>query len=360
MNTNSYDHWLDGQRSGLNRKIWLVKGGDVDYNYSSYQFKSDGGETREIVIGSGLNSAPIKVLPRAIPTNLTVDIYTQNQLLKSSTVLEGRSFLLKQIPSDFTVEDVKSLVIKEIVAGIAMTFQLDPTKMLQSDKGDAVIDFNRIEFIFYYFNPVLSSWRAISGEVDWLHAKQQCMDYHEKHKSKKRILVSSINIFICNIILLFINYSFFQQKTQQLHEPHDHQIQQVEEGRISLMYSLEKKSEEYILKIVKYYQERKKKLLEDGREHISLALLTDALANMTASFKLKGKSHNSSPSPPRPARSKGAAEVQPRKSPAVIQKSILYPKPAEYLKIKKQNELLTAKQEILAQKFEEQLLKTRW
>jgi hypothetical protein len=187
-NIESYQSWLEAQRSGANQKIWLVKGGNLDYNYSSCDFKSTRGQSRAIVIGTEGAAAPaIKEIPRTIPGTLTLEIFTKNQLLKSGTVLEDRSCLLKKLPSDCTVEDVKNAVVKEIVAGIATTFQLDPTKVL-TDENNFPINFDRIELLFQYFNPVISSWRAIASEVDWLHAKQLCMSHHERQTAKQGTL----------------------------------------------------------------------------------------------------------------------------------------------------------------------------
>jgi hypothetical protein len=179
-NIESYQSWLEAQRAGANQKIWLVKGGNLDYNYSSYDFKSTRGQGRTVVIAAEGTAAPtIKEIPRTIPGTLTLEIFTKNQLLKSGAVLEERSFLLKSLPSDCTVEDVKNAVVKDIIAGIATTFQLDPTKVL-TDENNFPVNFDRIELLFQYFNPVISSWRAIVSEIDWLHAKQLCMSHHEK------------------------------------------------------------------------------------------------------------------------------------------------------------------------------------
>lgn len=150
----------------------------------------------------------------------------------------------------------------------------------------------------------------------------------------------------------------------QLH-PHERQLEQLERGKISLMYALENHSEEYILRIMKHYHERRRRIAEEDKEHISLKLLTEALANMTGSFKVKGRSHNGddkaeSKLPRSSSAPSAAAPVPARSSPAVVHKSVLYPKPAEYMKIKKQNEQLSAKQDILAQRLEDQLLKTKW
>lgn len=187
-NIETYQSWLEAQRSGANQKIWLVKGGNLDYNYSSCDFKSTRGQSRAVVIGTVGTAAPtIKEIPRTIPGTLTLEIFTKNQLLKSGTVLEDRSCLQKSLPSDCKVEDVKNAVVKEIVAGIATTFQLDPTKVL-TDENHFPINFDRIELLFQYFNPVISSWRAIASEVDWLHAKQLCMSHRERQTAQQGAL----------------------------------------------------------------------------------------------------------------------------------------------------------------------------
>jgi len=143
--------------------------------------------------------------------------------------------------------------------------------------------------------------------------------------------------------------------------PHERQMEQLERGKISLMYALQNHSEEYILRIMKHYHEHRRKIAEEDKEHISLKLLTEALSNMTGSFKVKGRSHNvDDKAESKPPRSSSAPAAVPRTSPAVVNKSILYPKPAEYMKIKKQNEQRSAKQEVLAQRLEDQLLKTKW
>ena len=64
------------------------------------------------------------------------------------------------------------------------------------------------------------------------------------------------------------------------------QVHDIEEGKISVMYALDKESEQYILWVMEQYREKRKKLLEDSNEHISLKLLTDALANMTGSIRI--------------------------------------------------------------------------
>ena len=155
--------YTDNLRSALATDVYTLKGSS-DGELFSPRFTYHGFAYVEVT---------------GFPGTLTLEIFTKNQLLKSGAVLEERSFLLKSLPSDCTVEDVKNAVVKDIIAGIATTFQLDPTKVL-TDENNFPVNFDRIELLFQYFNPVISSWRAIASEIDWLHAKQLCMSHHEK------------------------------------------------------------------------------------------------------------------------------------------------------------------------------------
>ena len=139
----------------------------------------------------------------------------------------------------------------------------------------------------------------------------------------------------------------------------DHLLKDIEGGKIALMYALEAQTEQRLIFEMERLRDRRKKLLEEEQDHISLKQLTEALANMTSSFKLKGKTHNRDVAPSM-SPSKSQHTLRSQTSPGSVNKSILYPKPAEYQRIQKQNELVNAKQEILAKKLEDQLLKTKW
>jgi len=280
-----YENWLSYQRSDVGEKVWQKKGKDSTYNYSSRDFKADAvndGDVRIIYtdrIDRDADIIPIREVPKVMPPFLTVEIFTQNQLLKSSTVLFDRSILFKKVSSTMSIMQVKNMVIEEIIAGIAKTFKIDNKASKAGDLLDVKSLFNlqKIDLLFQYFHPIISSWRVINSEVDWLHAKQLCMQHYDSNNSTQKAIAELLNPN-------HLHHTFPQRdKELQLHE--------IEEGKITLMYALDKHSEQYILRVMEQYREKRKKLMEESNEHISLKLLTDALANMTGSFKMKGQSH---------------------------------------------------------------------
>ena len=196
MNTEAYESWVSNQQSNVNSKVWLLKGKDLNHNYSSREFRGSSGggygqaAARDVrlIRSDNLPVDAIRDIPKTIPQTLTVEIFTKNQLLKSSTVMKDRSFLLREISSDVNLRDIKRMVIDEIVDGVARTFKLDSAKVggvkvlyekgLERE-GSSRLDIERMELVFQYFNPVIDSWRPLADEVDWMHAKQLCMQHFD-------------------------------------------------------------------------------------------------------------------------------------------------------------------------------------
>ena len=215
--TTSYAH-LTNKNLEVQQERWQVRGNDISHNYSAHGFKGDtlrrtllqgftgtnGSNSRcgvfvpmpfspshesamtDSMSRSSPNLGGIRPLSPAtveaamsahalvhhpLPKQLVVEVFTVNQLITSVDPDQMRhQHYETQVPFDTTLEALKNLVVVEIVAGIERACRFDQVGEQPSDQPE--MDYSKIALIFYCFLPESSSWRRLSGETDWLQAKQ--------------------------------------------------------------------------------------------------------------------------------------------------------------------------------------------
>jgi hypothetical protein len=331
--TDTYDGWLAYQRSTAADKSRVIRGRDLDTNYSYIDFNNESIKVQQLSQLLSQNTLPILEVPSAIGPLINVEIFTQNHLIRSNAVLEEetKSVLTKQLPSNISFDDLRTIVIKDIVIGIGRAFQLD-NKMLTTNNNsslnlhgssnnnreesywlvNSIFSSEKIELLFHFYNRAIYAWKIIHNETDWIQA-----------------------IHLSNL---------------------------PPANKLSIMYSIEKNSEMYILRMMKEFQESKHKKLQDrDKDHVSLRQLTDSLSgtgSATRNNNWKESLINSCSLTPKSPNNKRA--ITANGPPLINNKSILYPPPSEYQKMKERNEILNQRQELIAQQLEQKLLKTRW
>lgn len=316
---DSYELWLHYKNANLDEKSWHKRGNDTMYNYSAYDFKQTASPVKVLSTAEQLDA--LLEIPKPLPPTLSVEIYTMNQMIRSNSVLDNQHFISRQVSSDLTMDELKLMVIDDIIMGIEKAFNID-------SNGDRIsaptkLDFNKIHLVFQYYNSSKVAWRNINNVADWQHAK--------------------------------IQYSETMQP-------------------LKLMYSLEKNSEWILLKKIQEKHQLKKEAEKRKKtQHISLKSVADALEHSeklssTRGSLLSGKSSRSTPasrmtsaSTPLLRSGRKSTNDETAKITSNMSRSLIYPLVnPELAKMQEQERNLAPKRDKFAFNLESKLLKTKW
>lgn len=316
MRSPQYDRWLEDRRNNTADEIWRKRGNDSSFNYSSANVKIDYNNTMPV-------SLPANNLPKAIPNEIAVEIFTLNQIMKArSSVETANNSYFKYIFSETKLSEFKSLIAYDIVDSLRTFFPPLESSASVNLESIGSIKEDQVDFHMYYYCFLLETWKPLIQESDWIIAKHQANDI---------------------------------------------------ENNLQIMYKLEARAEELLMQQIQKQYELRKAALEKENPHISIKAITDALEK-GKSLKAKKKfdpyasmiSFNDSlsrsiyQSTMMPS-AQSPVPASPTKTLINMEKSILYPKKSIKLeKLQDDNQLALLRFEAYANNLEQKLLKTKW
>lgn len=318
-----------------------------------------------------------------IPEVLHVEIHTSNQILRARSALEHAAhYSYKILYSDSSLQQLKHDIVQDIVQSIQHVFSDPPpgsqhNNLVQTrpqlqhaassssvmsgysvDQGSEMrsfdslghlnssqsvghmstannsvsststkisISMHQIDLVLHYYNWAKEAWRPLAEENDWVQAKH---------------LVA-------------------QFTPSMTHNSMD-SLGQQQIATLQIIYALEPRSEQQLLKEIESFYEVKKNLLAQSKEHISIQALTDALNNtptkrqQTLQQASLAKSSVSSVVS-RPPTGDATKQLMTAKA------SLLYPKANPKLKaLQEHTQKSEGRYQQIAKNLEKQILKTKW
>lgn len=274
----------------------------MNFNYSAFDFSASNSNSF-----SKYRDQITPVVIPALPNYFITEIFTINQILKSSNIQEHHhQYILKTFTSDVSLQEIKHSIIQDIIESIynlinnpsaagsvssgAMLTRHDTFNSLEAqvptssrslennpsnssvaheqqlprlgnhrsaNAGGLVdVSIDDIDLILHIFNPQVNSWRVLRGEEDWKQTKYD---------------ISTANNFTYNNPVLASTVLFNANNGA------------ISSLTVQLMYALESKSEQrLLLEIQRIYaaeREKEEKSGANAREKLSLKDLTLSLEN---------------------------------------------------------------------------------